>query len=46
MAVAHDKTRIMITLTKELKEELEAEAQQQNRNLSNYLLTVILNRKT
>jgi predicted HicB family RNase H-like nuclease len=41
LAISNDKTRIMVTLPKELKDKLEAEAINQNRSLSNYILTIL-----
>lgn len=41
MAVGTDKVRVLITLTKEDKEKLEKLAKKDNRNLSNYINTVL-----
>lgn len=45
MAVSDDKTRVMVTMAKELRSELEKEAKEDNRNLSNYILNLLQNRK-
>lgn len=41
MAVGTDKVRVLVTLTKEDKENLERLAKNDNRNLSNYINTVL-----
>ena len=41
MAVGNDKVRVLVTLTKEDKEKLEKLAKNDNRNLSNYINTVL-----
>ena len=46
MAVSDDNTRIIVTLPKTLKEELQNEAYKERRSLSNYVLTIIEKRKT
>lgn len=38
------KTKILFTLPIELKEELQKEAQEDNRSLNNYILTLLLKR--
>lgn len=43
MAVGKDKTRILLTLPVELKDELLEEARGDNRSLNNYILTLLLN---
>lgn len=46
MAVGKDKTRILLTLPQDLKEELTSEAKGDNRSLNNYIfLTLELNIK-
>lgn len=42
MAVGKDKTRILLTLPVELKDELMEEARGDNRSLNNYILTLLL----
>lgn len=42
MAIGGDKTRIIITVDKELKNQLEELAKKDNRNLSNYLNNVLI----
>jgi len=42
--VAKDKTRILLTLPIDLKEELQKEAKDVNRSLNNYILLKLLNR--
>ncbi|WP_206608164.1 MULTISPECIES: toxin-antitoxin system protein [Clostridium] len=42
MAIGGDKTRIIVTVDKELKNNLEKLAQKDNRNLSNYLNNVLI----
>lgn len=41
MAVGTDKVRVLVTLTKEDKENLERLAKNDNRNLSNYINTIL-----
>ncbi|WP_373205921.1 toxin-antitoxin system protein [Clostridium tertium] len=41
MPVGTDKVRVLVTLTKEDKEKLEKLAKNDNRNLSNYINTVL-----
>jgi len=43
--ISSDKTRILLTLPLDLKEELTKEAKSDNRSLNNYILTVLLNRE-
>jgi metal-responsive CopG/Arc/MetJ family transcriptional regulator len=43
MAIGKDKTRIVVTLTKELKEDLEKLAEAENRNVSNLINTILIN---
>jgi predicted DNA-binding protein len=40
--VSDKNTRTLITLPKELKEKLEVMAREQNRSLSNLILTILL----
>jgi len=42
MAVGRDKTRILLTLPQDLKEELTDEARDDNRSLNNYILNLLL----
>jgi predicted HicB family RNase H-like nuclease len=44
MAISKDKTRTMLTLSKELKRQLEKEAAAENRSLNNYIVTILENR--
>ena len=37
MAIGNDKTRIVVTLTKELKADLEKQAEKENRTVANLL---------
>jgi macrodomain Ter protein organizer (MatP/YcbG family) len=41
MALGKDKTRILVNLPIELKQELETYAKQNNRSLSNYIVYLI-----
>jgi len=41
MAISNKNTRIQITIPKELKERLEIAAMENNRSVSNYILTLI-----
>lgn len=41
MAISSDKVRILVTVTREVKEELEKAAKQENRSVSNYIYTLI-----
>jgi hypothetical protein len=43
MAVGKDKTRILLTLPMDLKDELTNEAKRDNRSLNNYILNLLLN---
>jgi hypothetical protein len=43
--VGKDKTRILLTLPLDLKEELKQEAESVNRSLNNYILTLLLQNK-
>jgi predicted HicB family RNase H-like nuclease len=42
--IGKDKTRILLTLPKDLKEDLTKEAEAENRSLNNYLITKLLKR--
>ena len=42
MAVGKDKTRILLTLPQDLKDELSDEAKDDNRSLNNYILNLLL----
>ncbi len=39
--IAQDKVRISLVIPKELKEELERQAQAQDRSMSNYIVTIL-----
>lgn len=41
MAVSSDKMRILVTVPRDLKEQLEQVAKDENRSVSNYVLTLI-----
>lgn len=41
MAVSNDKIRILVTVPREVKEQLEEVAKQENRSVSNYVYTLI-----
>jgi hypothetical protein len=41
MAVGEDKTRILITVTKDMKKELEIQAEKETRNVSNLVVSVL-----
>lgn len=41
MAIADENTRIQVTISKELKRDLEKKAKQNNRSVSNYVTTLI-----
>ena len=41
MAVSSDKIRILVTVPRTTKEQLEAVAIQENRSVSNYIFTLI-----
>ena len=40
MAIGDDKTRIVVTLTKDLKSELEIQAEKENRTVANLINTI------
>lgn len=42
MPVSNDKTRIIVTVTKELKEQLEIQAKKENRTVANLLNTIAI----
>jgi len=42
MAISDKNTRIQITLPKDIKSQLEKKADEKNRSVSNYVLTLIL----
>jgi len=42
MAISTDKTRIVVTMTKELKLELEEKARKENRTVANLLNTIAI----
>ncbi|MFC5401482.1 ribbon-helix-helix domain-containing protein [Cohnella soli] len=41
MAISNENVRVMITIPINLKEQLELEAKDENRSLSNYIVTII-----
>ena len=43
MSISEDNTRMILTIPKELKAELERIAQEQNRSVNNLILTIIKN---
>lgn len=43
MAVSEENTRVLITMSKELKKQLETLAKKENRSLSNFIVTQIQN---
>ena len=43
MSISKDNTRMILTIPKELKAELEKIAQEQNRSVNNLILTIIKN---
>lgn len=43
MAISQDKTRTNITISKELKKELENIAKEQNRSFNNLVITILDN---
>lgn len=43
MAIAQDKTRTNLTISKELKKELEQIAKEQNRSFNNLVITILDN---
>lgn len=42
MTVSKDNTRIQITISKDLKKKLEKRAEENNRSVSNYIVTLIM----
>ncbi|WP_160678719.1 DNA-binding protein [Clostridium sp. C8-1-8] len=42
MPIGEDKTRILVTVTKELKEKLEKQAKKENRTVANLLNTIAI----
>lgn len=42
--IGKDKTRLLFTVPKELKERLVKEAEESNRTLNNLIMTLLLNR--
>lgn len=42
--IGKDKTRLLFTVPKELKERLVKEAEASNRSLNNLIITVLINR--
>jgi hypothetical protein len=45
MPLKHGNTRVVITMTEELRKELEKEAEEEDRSLSNYILQIIKQRQ-
>lgn len=43
MSISKDNTRMILTIPKDLKAELERIAQEQNRSVNNLILTIIKN---
>lgn len=43
MAIGEDKVRILITVTKDMKKELEILAERETRNVSNLVVAVLKN---
>ena len=41
MVVSKNNSRVMITLSKDLRESLEQQASVENRSLSNYIVTIL-----
>lgn len=41
MSISDNNTRIQITIPKELKKQLEKKAKENNRSVSNYIVTLI-----
>lgn len=41
MALGSDKTRILVNVPLDLKEKIELQAKQENRSVSNYIVTVL-----
>jgi len=41
MAVSKKKTRVLVTMPRELREKLQEMANKENRTLSNFVLTII-----
>jgi predicted HicB family RNase H-like nuclease len=44
LPISEKNTRTLITLPKELKEQLEKEAKEENRSFNNYVITILENR--
>lgn len=42
MAIGNDKTRVLITISKEMKSKLELQAEKENRNVSNLINTILI----
>lgn len=41
MALGSDKTRILVNMPLDLKEKIETQAKQENRSVSNYIVTIL-----
>jgi hypothetical protein len=41
MALGNDKTRILVNIPLDLKEKIEVQARQENRSVSNYIVTIL-----
>lgn len=42
MTIGTDKTRIVITVTKELKQQLDKQAKKENRTVANLINTIVI----
>ncbi len=42
MALGNDKTRILVNLPLDLKEQIETEAKKENRSVSNYIVNILI----
>lgn len=42
MAIGNDKVRVLITIPKDMKDQLEIQAKKENRNVSNLINTVLI----
>lgn len=45
MGISDKNTKMLVVIPKELKAELETEAKKDNRSLSNYVVTILENRR-
>ncbi|WCN39403.1 ribbon-helix-helix domain-containing protein [Aneurinibacillus uraniidurans] len=46
MAIANENARIIVTVPKELKEQLQEEEKKESRSLSNYIMMLLQNHTT